>query len=61
MTEDEIERRVEKMTDHLDRLFMRGSMTQRDYEAAMRDLALWAEGKRETPINFKPRMWRDGF
>ena len=53
MTEDEIERRVEKMTDHLDRLFMRGSMTQREYDEAMRDLALWADGNR-----VKPYMWR---
>ena len=58
MTEDEIERRVEKMVDALDRLFTRGQMSQRDYDAAIRDLDLWAKGKRETPLEIKPYMWR---
>lgn len=45
MTEEQIERRVERMTDHLDRLLMNGDMPQKDYDAAMRDLAQWADAK----------------
>ena len=45
MTEDEIERRVEKMTDHLDRIFMSGAITQEDYDKASRDLTAWALAK----------------
>ena len=47
MTEDEIERRVEKMTDHLDRIFMSGAITQEDYDKASRDLTAWALAKLE--------------
>ena len=43
MTEDQIERRVEKMTDHLDHLFMAGQIPQKEYDHAMRELAQWAE------------------
>ena len=42
LTEDEIERRVEKMTDHLDRLYLRNELSSDDYEKAMTDLANWA-------------------
>jgi hypothetical protein len=45
MTEEEIERRVEKMTDHLDRLLMTGAKTQRDYDKDMASLNLWAEAQ----------------
>lgn len=51
MTEDEIEWRVERMTDHLDRLLMSGQMTQRDYDIAMRDLNAWSE--HAWRLNFK--------
>lgn len=46
MTEDQIERRVEKMVDALDRQLMAGTMSQQDYTKAMRDLDRWAEAKR---------------
>jgi hypothetical protein len=45
MTEDQIERRVERMIDHLDRLLLSGSMTQKNYNLAMIDLSRWAESK----------------
>jgi hypothetical protein len=45
MTEEQIERRVEIMVDHLDRLLMSGQMTQGDYDAAMRELDRWASAK----------------
>jgi hypothetical protein len=43
MTEDQIERRVEKMTDSLDRQFLAGHISQKDYDHAMRELGQWAE------------------
>jgi hypothetical protein len=49
MTEDQIERRVERMMDHLDRVFLTGQMTQADYDAAVKDLNAWAERKFANP------------
>lgn len=46
MTEDQIERRVEKMIDHLDACYLRGSMTKKNYDAAIKELHQWAEGQR---------------
>jgi hypothetical protein len=46
MTEEQIERRVEKMTDSLDRQLMAGALSQKDYDAAMKELAAWADAKR---------------
>lgn len=43
LTEDLIERRVERMVDHLDRVFMSGQMTEKNYTLAMRELHQWAE------------------
>jgi RNA-splicing ligase RtcB len=43
MTADEIERKVEKMTDALDRQLMSGTLSQKEYDIAMRELAQWAE------------------
>jgi predicted glycosyltransferase len=45
MNEDQIERRVEKMTNHYDRLLIHGDWTQEDYDKAMHELAQWAEAK----------------
>jgi hypothetical protein len=42
MTESEIERRVERMTDHLDRMLISGAMTSKNYNQAMRELSAWA-------------------
>lgn len=43
MTEDQIERTVERMTDNADRLFMSGTIDQTTYDAKMRDIATWAD------------------
>ena len=44
LTADQIERRVEKMVDHLDRLLTSGSMSQRDYDKNLADLRRWEDG-----------------
>jgi len=46
MTEEQIERRVEKMVDALDRQLISGALSQQDYDKAMRDLDRWAAAKR---------------
>lgn len=43
MTEDQIERRVERAVNHLDHAFMRGQVTRENYDIAMRQLHQWAE------------------
>lgn len=43
MTEHEIELKVERMVDRLDARFMRGDMTQAEYDAKMREINQWAE------------------
>jgi hypothetical protein len=45
LTEEQIEQRVERYIDHLDRVLLAGQITQDDYTKAMRDLHLWAEYK----------------
>jgi hypothetical protein len=45
MTEDQIERRVERMMDALDAQLMNGALTQREYDSNVRDLNAWAEAK----------------
>lgn len=45
MTEDEIERRIERYIDHLDRIFMSGQMTQEDYDKGIREIEEWAAQK----------------
>ena len=45
MNEEQIERRVEKMTDHYDSLLIHGDWTQEDYDKAMRELSAWAKAK----------------
>ena len=47
MTEEQIEARVERYVDHLDRLLMAGAMSQKSYTAALRDLHDWADARRE--------------
>lgn len=46
MNEDAIERKVERMIDHLDRLLLNGDMTQPDYDKAIEELDEWASNKR---------------
>ncbi len=43
MTEEQIERLVESLTDSIDRRFLRGEWSQPTYDRIMRDLARWAE------------------
>jgi hypothetical protein len=42
MTEEQIERAVERRTDAHDRALMRGDIDQKDYDALMQELANWA-------------------
>jgi hypothetical protein len=49
MTEDQIERRVERMMDALDAQLMNGALTQREYDSNVRDLNAWAEAKFAEP------------
>jgi len=43
MTEDQIERRVERMMDHLDRVFLNGDLSQVEYDKAVAELSRWAD------------------
>jgi predicted RNA-binding protein associated with RNAse of E/G family len=45
MTEEAIERRVERMMDHLDRVLMSGQITQDNYDKAVQELNQWAEAQ----------------
>lgn len=45
LTEEQIERRVERITDNADRRLMSGSLTQEAYGKEMADLNKWAEGQ----------------
>lgn len=45
ITVEQIERRVERHTDHLDRVFLAGQIDQKTYDSAMRDLSAWAQAK----------------
>jgi hypothetical protein len=43
LTEQQIEVRVERVFDHLDKVYLSGEMTQKDYDHAVWDLHRWAE------------------
>lgn len=43
LTEDQIERVVEKRTDTMDSEFMDGRMTREDYDANCKALSAWAD------------------
>jgi hypothetical protein len=45
LTEDQIETRIERMIDHLDRAYLAGQIDEKTYDLAMRDLHAWAEAK----------------
>lgn len=47
MTEEQVERIVERITDSVDRAFMRGDFGQEAYDKTMRELNEWAEAKRK--------------
>jgi hypothetical protein len=43
--EQQIEDRVERMMENLDRLFLRGAITEKQYNSSIADLNNWAEAK----------------
>ena len=45
MTEDQIERHVEKSIDRYDAAFMAGRIDQQAYDALMREINKWADGQ----------------
>lgn len=45
LNEDLIERRVERMTDSIDRRYMAGSIDEKTYKSEMADLSKWADAK----------------
>jgi hypothetical protein len=45
MTEDQIERKIQRFVDHLDWVFMHQSMSQADYDANLRAIHEWAEAR----------------
>jgi hypothetical protein len=45
MTEEQIERHIERAMDSLDRQLMRGDLSQADYNKAARELNNWAEAQ----------------
>lgn len=47
LSEDKIERAVEREMNILDRLLMRGVLTQDDYEREVRELDAWARAEYE--------------
>jgi hypothetical protein len=51
LTEDQIERRVERMMDHLDRVFLAGSIDQKTYDAGVKDLNEWADRKGQEAVS----------
>ena len=59
LTEQQIERRVERHVDHLDRVFMDGQIDQDTYDKAMRELHEWAEAKsKEVERHRLYALWR---
>jgi hypothetical protein len=43
VTEQEIDQRVDRMLDHLERLLLNGDMSEDDYHAAIMELVEWEE------------------
>jgi hypothetical protein len=43
VTEHEIDQRVDRMLDHLNRLLLNGDMSEDDYHAAIMELVEWEE------------------
>jgi hypothetical protein len=50
MTNDQINEKVLRMVDHLDRLRDAGVMTRQAYNEAMEDLGRWAASKRALKV-----------
>lgn len=45
LTEDQIEARVERMIDHLDRVYLAGEISRKDYDLACIDLNTWTDAE----------------
>ena len=43
MTEEQIERKVSRKIDSLDKVFMNSDMSQEEYDSRMREIKAWAE------------------
>lgn len=43
LTEDQVERQVERMTDRADAAYMAGKMTGAEYKTRMAEIACWAD------------------
>ncbi len=41
MTEEQIERHVEKQTDRIDRYFMNGDISREEYDEKIKQLSAW--------------------
>lgn len=48
MTEDQIERAVERKTDNLDARFMNSKMSQAEYDEEMKEIQRWADHEYRT-------------
>ena len=53
LTEDQIERAVEREMNMLDRLLMSNAMTQKQYDQEVKDLDYWAKEKYKYTRNRK--------
>jgi hypothetical protein len=51
MSEDEVERRVERMVDALDRRFLTSKMDQAQYDAEMAKIDAWSQAAWTAPAN----------
>jgi hypothetical protein len=60
LTDEQIERRVEKATDRLDARFMAGRISQNTYDAAQRGLAAWAAERYNEYARFLRATGRGG-
>lgn len=56
MTEDQIERIVERWMDNLDRQLTKGLMTSEEYEQEVKELDKWAM---DMERNYRARQYRE--
>ena len=56
MTEEEIERKVERFVDHVDRLYVTGTIDQAAYDGTLRDLNEWADYQYRLAAAVKVRL-----
>jgi hypothetical protein len=49
LSEEDITRKRQRFVDHMDRILAAGQMTQDNYEKGLREIAQWAEAKKESP------------